>query len=223
VRRPRSPSHRLPRHLGFIPDGNRRWAQLRGLAAGDGYAYGIEPGLRVLAACRALGVEEVSIYGFTQENVRRPPGQVERFREACVGFAERALESGCALLVVGDSRSPAFPRALAGLTKERSPGELRVNLLVNYGWRWDVAAGFDALGGRPAGRAALLQKLGSGAVPAIDLVLRWGGRCRLSGFLPLQCAYADFYGVDTLWPDAEPSDLEQALEWYQQQDVTLGG
>ena len=57
----------------------------------------------------------------------------------------------------------------------------------------------------------------------IDLVIRWGGMRRLSGFLPVQCVYADFYVVDALWPDFAPQHLEEALAWYDRQDVTLGG
>jgi undecaprenyl diphosphate synthase len=63
---------RLPRHIGFIPDGNRRWAVQQGLPKDQGYARGIAPGLALFEACKALGVEEVSVYGFTQDNTHRP-------------------------------------------------------------------------------------------------------------------------------------------------------
>ena len=65
--------------------------------------------------------------------------------------------------------------------------------------------------------------LGSREISTIDLVVRWGGRQRLSGFLPVQCAYADFYCIDTLWPDMASEDMSSALEWYQDQDITRGG
>lgn len=60
-------------------------------------------------------------------------------------------------------------------------------------------------------------------IPRIDLVIRWGGMRRLSGFLPLQTVYADFYIVDDLWPDFQEKQFLDALQWYQKQDVTLGG
>lgn len=82
---------------------------------------------------------------------------------------------------------------------------------MNYGWQWDLAE---------LGRTG---KLASAGAPRIDLVIRWGGRRRLSGFLPVQCAYADIYVVDTLWPDMRIDELLSALRWYEQQDVTLGG
>src|SRR4051812_34408565 len=77
----------LPRHVGFIPDGNRRWAGMRQLPKEAGYARGIDPGLVLFEECRALGIEEVSVYGFTQDNTRRPSVQTRSFRDACVQFA----------------------------------------------------------------------------------------------------------------------------------------
>ncbi|WP_199287565.1 undecaprenyl diphosphate synthase family protein [Pollutimonas thiosulfatoxidans] len=73
---------RLPRHVGFIPDGNRRWAVQNGMQKQEGYAHGIEPGLALMDTCRKLGIEEVSIYGFTQDNVHRPAVQKESKRRA---------------------------------------------------------------------------------------------------------------------------------------------
>lgn len=102
---------RLPRHIGFIPDGNRRWAEQRGLARGEGYAAGIEPGLLLLEECARLSIAELSIYGFTQENTRRPREQTQAFRAACVEFARRAAERGVALRILGDATSPVFPQS----------------------------------------------------------------------------------------------------------------
>jgi undecaprenyl diphosphate synthase len=82
---------------------------------------------------------------------------------------------------------------------------------VNYGWDWDLR------GLREDGR------LRSESVSHMDLVVRWGGGRRLSGFLPVQAVYADFYVVDQYWPDFELGHFDQALEWYRRQDRTLGG
>lgn len=214
---------RIPRHVGFIPDGNRRWAEARGLPKSAGYEAGIEPGLRLLAACRAAGVEEVSVYGFTKENVHRAADQVAAFRTACGDFARRVVEAGVALLVVGDTNTPMFPDSLRRYAEERTPGDIRVNLLVNYGWQWDLFAGQQRRTSTPLSYSAVPASLGSSAVSRIELVIRWGGRRRLSGFLPVQSAYADFYVLDTLWPDMQPEEFSEALAWYQEQDVTMGG
>ncbi len=214
---------RIPRHVGLIPDGNRRWAGRRGLARQDGYAAGILPGLRLVEQCRELGIAEMSIYGYTKENVHRPPSQVEAFRSACVEFAERALLAGVALLVIGDQESESFPDALRPLATKRSRGDVRVNLLVNYGWQWDLRVAVTDGLSRSGGRVDPLARLASRSVSRIDLVVRWGGRRRLSGFLPIQCAYADLYVIDTLWPEMRTEEFDAALSWYSQQEVTLGG
>jgi undecaprenyl diphosphate synthase len=87
---------------------------------------------------------------------------------------------------------------------------MKVNLLVNYGWEWDLA------GLKNGG-------LRSDEVPRLDLIVRWGGGRRLSGFLPVQSVYADFYVRDEYWPDFDPRHFEDALAWFKDQDPTLGG
>jgi undecaprenyl diphosphate synthase len=207
---------RIPRHIGIIPDGNRRWAEARGLKRAAGYEWGIEPGFRLLEVARRLGIAEVSVYGFTKENVRRAPTQVAAFRSACTEVALRLVDEGAAVLAVGDADSPVFPEKLLALARARSRGDIKINLLVNYGWRWDLF-------GRARQTGRTRRALGSSGVSRIDLVIRWGGRRRLSGFLPVQCAYADIYVVDTLWPDMQVEEFTDALRWYAEQDVTIGG
>jgi undecaprenyl diphosphate synthase len=203
------PAKGLPRHIGFIPDGNRRWAALRDLPKEAGYACGIDPGLQLYERCRDLGIEEVSVYGFTQDNTRRPSAQTVQFRAACVAFAQEIARRGAALLVLGDERSAQFPPELRSFRTRQGTG-IKVNFLVNYGWEWDL----DGL------RTGALR---SAEVSRMDLVVRWGGGRRLSGFLPAQSVYADIYVVDDYWPDFEPGHLDAALAWFRQQDRTLGG
>lgn len=215
---------KVPRHIGVIPDGNRRWAEAKGLPRARGYAAGVNPGLRMLDLCRQLGVEEVTAYGFTRENVKRPAAQVHAFRDACVTLAVEAVDAGAALLVVGEHRSSVFPDELRLFTGSRAPGDIRFNLLINYNWQWDLACAASALSTQAGAGAPDIQRhLGSRDVSRLDLVVRWGGRRRLSGFVPLQCAYADICVLDTLSPDMSEEELEGALRWYARQEVTLGG
>ncbi|MBI3296852.1 MAG: undecaprenyl diphosphate synthase family protein [Elusimicrobia bacterium] len=195
---------RLPRHIGIIPDGNRRWAERSGLGRHAGYDSGVEPGLRLYRACREAGIEELSVFGFTRDNAKRPSAQVEAFRSACAEVGRRLAEAGAEVRAVGDEASPLFPDGLRGLIGGRGKSP-RVNLLVNYGWRWDL----DGIRFGPHRTAG---------IPPIELVIRWGGGRRLSGFLPVQSAYADFFVVDALWPDYQDSHLFEALSWYSTQD-----
>lgn len=198
---------RLPNHIGVIPDGNRRWASGRGLKKEDGYAYGLSAGLNLLRAAKQRGIRELTYYGFTVDNCKRPKEQVTAFSRACVKAAEMILEEGVLLTVIGNAKSPCFPKELLPYTERKeAEGKMHVNLLVNYGWEWDIKNG-----------------LMSRDVPRIDLVIRWGGMSRLSGFLPVQTVYSDICVLDELWPDYNESQFDKALEWYRRQDVTLGG
>jgi undecaprenyl diphosphate synthase len=215
---------RLPKHVGLIPDGNRRWARERGMHPKEGYFAGVEQGFRMLGECQDLGIEEVSVYGFTHENTHRPSDQKEAFSRACVCFAQGALEYDVDLLVVGDTASPSFPKELTPLASARQGGgRLRVNMLVNYGWEWDLREAIRKGADCEGRKGPLMDLLGSKGVSRVDMVVRWGGCRRLSGFLPVQSVYADFYVVEQYWPDYEPEQFYEALRWYARQDVTLGG
>jgi undecaprenyl diphosphate synthase len=205
--------NRIPEHIGIIPDGNRRWASLRGQKKEEGYAHGLLPGLKLLQLAKRSGIKEITYYGFTVDNCKRPAAQVRAFRKACVKAVDLLTQEGADLLILGDTSSPCFPEELLPYTV-RTPvhgGGLRVNFLVNYGWKWDLSRIQED--GLPHSRD----------ISRIDLIVRWGGMRRLSGFLPIQSVYADFYVVDRLWPDYTDQDFLDALEWYQKQDVTLGG
>ena len=212
---------RIPKHIGIIPDGNRRWATHAGLAKKDGYTHGLVPGLELLRLAKDAGVQEITYYGFTTDNCSRPQEQVKAFSEACVKAVNLIASEPVSILVVGNQDAPTFPKAILPYTTrtDLNGGGIRVNFLVNYGWEWDLAQ----LKKPGNNRKEICRELRSHDISRIDLVIRWGGMRRLSGFLPVQTVYADFFVVDRLWPDFQPMDFFQALQWYQKQDVTLGG
>lgn len=202
-----------PKHIGIIPDGNRRWATANGLKKEDGYHYGLNPGLKLLQKAKMCGIEEITYYGFTVDNCKRPKEQFRAFKKACVEAVDMLTKEGADLLVMGDSHSKCFPQELLKYTT-RTPvhgGGIRVNFLVNYGWKWDLS--HIEKDGQPFSKD----------ISRIDLIIRWGGMRRLSGFLPIQSVYADFYVEEKLWPAYTDEDLEKALDWYSKQDITLGG
>lgn len=126
-----------------------------------------------------------------------------------MAFALEIWSRGAALLVVGDEQSKQFPQDLTAFRVRQGAG-IKVNFLVNYDWEWDLA------GMKHGG-------LRSADVSRMDMVVRWGGGRRLSGFLPVQSVYADIFVLDALWPDFQPQHLDAALAWFGQQDRTLGG
>jgi undecaprenyl diphosphate synthase len=211
---------KLPSHIGIIPDGNRRWAVSNGLSKEQGYDYGLKPGLELLRLSKEYGVKELTYYGFTVDNCKRPSAQQEAFKKACIDAIHMIASEGTSLLVVGNSESKCFPKELMPFTKRTdiNGGGIRVNFLVNYGWEWDLS---NTTIENPSN--SILSRLYSKDISRIDLIMRWGNMRRLSGFLPLQSVYADFYVIEEMWPDFKREHFTQALEWYSMQDVTLGG
>lgn len=211
---------RIPRHIGIIPDGNRRWAENMGLKKRDGYQHGLNPGLELLRLARSYRIQEMTYYGFTTDKVKRPKDQIESFIKACVDAVKLVESENVSLLVVGNEESGYFPDDLLKYRRRvQSGNDFKVNFLVNYGWEWDLSD-INCLSGN---RRKINECLKTKDISRVDLIIRWGGRRRLSGFLPVQSVYADFYVIDDLWPDFKPEHFYKAMEWYQTQDVTLGG
>lgn len=215
---------RIPRHIGIIPDGNRRWAVSNGMSKEEGYQAGLYPGLEALNLCKKEGVKEVTFYGFTQDNTKRPHEQVKAFQTACVDAVKILCNEDAELLVMGNHISPMFPKELAPYTKRTKfgKGSIKLNFLVNYGWQWDLSPAISIFK-NSGSRKNILKEIHSWDISKVDLIIRWGGRRRLSGFLPIQSVYADFYVIDDYWPDFKHQHFYQALKWYQTQDITLGG
>jgi len=205
---------RVPTHIGIIPDGNRRWAVEKGFQKKDGYFHGVNPGFELYQMMLEYGIKEATFYGFTKDNNKREKGQREAFTKACVDAVELLSGKDANLLVIGNTQSTAFPKELIKYANKRvefGKGLININFLVNYDWEWDLKNLMDN------------KQLASYDIPRVDLIIRWGGRRRLSGFLPVQSVYADFFIIDDYWPGFKKSHFMDALRWYQNCDVTLGG
>lgn len=216
---------RIPKHIGIIPDGNRRWAENNNMEKGMGYEYGIQPGFRLYELLIKEGVEEATFYGFTKDNTKRPKAQTEKYTKACIEAVDTLSNKDANLFVVGNTDSVFFPEELKPYANKRVPfgkGLININFLVNYDWGWDLSAVMDTQN-KVNSRKEIKESICSKDISKIDLIIRWGGRRRLSGFLPVQSVYSDFYVLDDMWPDFKDSNLYEALDWYQDCDITLGG
>jgi undecaprenyl diphosphate synthase len=160
-------------------------------------------------------------YGFTTDNTKRPSIQKAAFIKACIDAVKILSKEDAELLVVGNTESKSFPKELLPYTTRRvfGKGGIKVNFLVNYGWEWDLYS----LKSTSNKSKSIMPTIHSSEISRIDLIIRWGGRRRLSGFLPVQSVYSDFYVVNEFWPDFKPEHFYNALDWYNDQDITLGG
>lgn len=186
-----------------------------GMEKREGYRHGISPGMELYHMCRELEIGEMSFYGFTADNTKRPVAQRQAFTRACVAAVDELSREDASLLVIGNTASPMFPKELLPLYFP--PGFWKGGYEDQFSGKLQLGVGYgDEKGGYG-------PRLKSQEISRMDLVIRWGGRRRLSGFLPVQSVYSDIYVVEDYWPDFKRKHVEEALKWYSVQDVTLGG
>jgi len=220
-----------PGHVGFIPDGNRRYARGVRIGAREAYFQAADKALEAVAWCRVARVAHVSAFGVSQENIaRRSHQELCWLHAALVYFCERMVrlpDTGLHLFGNAAALAPAIPDRDQLIRLQRdadSQGSLVVHVGVNYSGRAELDAvlhavrqgGIEQLDGSPD------RLLLSADVPAVDLVIRTGGHRRLSGFLPLQTAYAELWFTSTLWPELTHDEFESALSWYARQERHFG-
>jgi undecaprenyl diphosphate synthase len=229
----------LPRHVAIVMDGNRRWAKRRGLPAIEGHRRGIASLRAATRAASDLGIEVLTVYGFSTENWNRDAGEISLLFDLCVYFARNELaelaRNNVRVRVIGDWESlPPGPRkALAGLQRATARDDgLLLNLAVNYSSRaelgravkgiaYDVAAG--KLQPDQVDEALVAGYLYTADLPELDLLIRPGGERRLSNFLLYQAAYAELVMTDVFWPDFSRDDFVRAVLEYQRRERRFGG
>jgi undecaprenyl diphosphate synthase len=228
----------LPRHVAIIMDGNRRWAKERGMPAIEGHRRGMVALRRVTRAASDLGINALTVYGFSTENWNRDAREISLLFELCVYFARNELielrRNNVRVRVIGEWESlPAAPRgALSELQSQTSANSgLLLNLAVNYSSHAELeravrAIARDVARGTVApesiDQAVIRRYLYTADLPELDLLIRPGGEHRLSNFLLYQAAYAELVMTDVYWPDFSKDDFVRALIEFQQRERRFG-
>jgi undecaprenyl diphosphate synthase len=232
-------SRSVPRHVAIIMDGNRRWAKERGLPAIEGHRRGMVALRHVTRAASDLGIDVLTVYGFSTQNWNRDVVEITLLFELCVHFARNELmelrRNNVRVRVIGDWESlPRAPRnALADLqAKTAANNGLLLNLAVNYSSHAELeravrAIARDVASGRlvPEGidEAVIGRYLYTADLPELDLLIRPGGEQRLSNFMLYQAAYAELVMSDVYWPDFSKEHFLRALIEFQQRERRFGG
>lgn len=214
---------KVPRHIGFIMDGNGRWAKLRGKSRSYGHKKGADVIEEVVSACFFEGVEAVSLYAFSTENWSRPKEEIDTIFDLLEKFLRRyenkLVNERIRLIISGDLSEISEKlrnRSISVMKNtERFVGKT-LNIAINYGGRAEIvrAAKLLAEAGEPITEENLAGRLYTAGLPDIDLAVRTSGESRLSNFFLWQCAYAELYFTDVLWPDFGIEELKKALEWF---------
>lgn len=237
LRRARAGS--IPLHIGFIMDGNGRWAQRRGLPRTEGHRAGVESLKAVIPALINLGVPFATFYAFSTENWKRPAEEVRFLFDLLVQYSKEdrkeLIERGVKLRAIGDvDELPGAVRAaIWELERETSSGRnLTVNVALNYGGRQEILRAVKEIAKSFAGGEIDVEKLSeaqfatylyTAGQPDPDLIIRTSGEMRLSNFLLWQGAYSELYFTEVLWPDFRPIHLYKAVVDYAGRRRRFGG
>ncbi|AUG75170.1 Isoprenyl transferase [Kitasatospora sp. MMS16-BH015] len=220
----------VPRHVGFIPDGNRRWARVHGVSVLDGHRRGAEVTVAALRWCARVGVERVTVWALSLDNVLRRPELAGMLTAITELAGAVAAEEGWRLRVIGDLDRLPDPRcaeALRALEAASPKDSVReVALAVAYGGREEIVAAARAvLADDPSAQLeadALTKEMERRHQGDCDLVIRTSGEQRLSGFLLWQSVPAELYFTDELWPDFTEDAFRRALASYAARDRRFG-
>jgi undecaprenyl diphosphate synthase len=225
----------IPRHIGYIVDGNRRWAKERGLPAVKGHAAGYKVLHEVVQASFDAGVKYVSAYIFSTENWKRSEDEVGKLMNMVIKAAVDDLhifqERNIKVVILG-SRDRLSAKVLESVERveEQTAGNTRGTLAVcfNYGGQQEIAdackkivqLGIDAEEITPE---LITEHLYVPEVPSVDMVVRTSGEQRLSNFMLWRTAYSEFMFMDKLWPDMTKDDVTTILEEYSRRGRRFGG
>jgi undecaprenyl diphosphate synthase len=225
----------VPTHVAVIMDGNGRWAAERGLPRIKGHKVGVQAVEDILEAAPDLGIQHLSLYAFSTENWRRPPAEVAMLmallRVYLRSFLPKLRRKQVRFHHLGsmEGMPPGIQRDIRSLEAATASHQgMTFHLAVNYGSRLEIVEAArrcmqDGLSPEALTEAALDERLWTGGVPDVDLLIRTSGEHRISNFLLWQCAYAEIYFTDLYWPEFRGPQLKAALDDYAQRERRFGG
>lgn len=211
-------------HVAIIMDGNGRWAAEQGLPRAAGHLAGADAVRRVVEAAPSVQIRDLTLYAFSSDNWQRPVGEVSQlmalFEKFLRAERRRCADENVRVRVIGrrDRLESSLLREIRATEDFTANGEgltLRIavdyssrDLLVRAAEQTPYAASRSCLAGLIAAAAH------SDAIPDVDLLIRTGREKRLSDFLLWECAYAELYFTDCMWPDFGADELRTAVNDY---------
>jgi undecaprenyl diphosphate synthase len=229
---------KIPQHIAIIMDGNGRWAQAQGKGRVAGHKAGVDSVRAVVKGARKAEVKALTLFAFSSENWQRPEKEVsvlmDLFMFVLTKEVKRLHKNNIRFQVIGDLSR--FSKRLQNTITQSE--QLTVNntglvlsVAANYGGRWDITNAAKQLVSQVQNNEIMLDNITEDSLhqhtclaklPSLDLMIRTGGDYRISNFLLWQAAYAEFYFTDTLWPDFDEQEFEQAITVYDQRERRFG-
>ena len=211
---------KIPRHIAIIMDGNGRWAKKRMLPRSAGHKYGMERMIGLMERAFELGVDYITVYALSTENLKRPKEEIEGLfnllRNHFKEYLGRVCARGVRLRAIGDiSRLPEdLQKILHDSEAETAKFEGKgINVAVVYGARDEIVRAVNQAveRGEKVTEESFSKLLYTADIPDPDLVIRTGKEVRLSNFLLYQSAYAELYFSEKMFPDFSDRELDKAI------------
>ncbi|OGY27019.1 MAG: di-trans,poly-cis-decaprenylcistransferase [Candidatus Woykebacteria bacterium RBG_16_43_9] len=225
-------ARKIPKHVAIIMDGNRRWAQQHDRPFVEGHRKGVDALVRIVEAARGLGIKYLTFYALSTENYQnRPKGEIKLLlkliEEGLGKYVPRLKKEGAKLRVIGNTKAlPVVTQfAIKQAEKQLSSGkEIILNLAINYGGRREILMAAKNLAEKNLNftEEEFEKALFTYSTPDPEIIIRTGGRTRLSNFLIWQGAYSELYFTDTLWPDFGAKELQKALKGFSERERNFG-
>lgn len=229
----------IPKHVAIILDGNGRWARKRGLPRSMGHKEGCKVVEQTVEDAARLGIEYLTVYGFSTENWKRDAEEVSALMMLFRYYMKRLLgiakENNVRVKMIGD-RTRFDEDIIEGLNALENETAMNTGLTfviaVNYGARDEIRRAVTKIAEKVKSGSVqpediteqmISDHLDTAGMPDPDLLIRTGSEMRLSNYLLWQNAYTEFYVTDILWPDFTREELEKAIENYNQRERRFGG
>ena len=226
------------KHIAIIMDGNRRWAEQKGLGTLQGHKMGSDAAKRVIKACSDLKIKYLTLYAFSTENWKRPEYEVNGLmillKTVINKNVEELMEKGVRLRAIGRlDELPSETRKAVFKAVERTSGNSDLNLIValNYGGRSEIIDATKKICGDLEKKKIRMGDLNEEVfrkylylpdVPDPEILIRSSGELRISNFLLWQISYSEFWFSDKLWPDFGKEDIVNAIETFRKRERRFG-
>ena len=227
-----------PKHIAIIMDGNGRWAKSRNLPRSSGHQKGVQSVRTVVKHCAEIGVNTLTLFAFSSENMNRPSQEVgllfKLFLTVLKNETKKLKDNNIRLDIIGDLSvfTPEI-QDLAEKAQQQLQNNTGLNLVIaaNYGGQWDIAEAAKKIAAKAAkgeiNPESIDNKVFSAHTalaqyPRVDLLIRTSGEVRISNFLLWDIAYSELYFCETLWPDFDANELDIAINNFHSRDRRFG-
>jgi len=224
----------LPKHIGIMIDGNRRWARKKKLPAFLGHKRGIERVVEIIDYAAKRGIKTLTLYGFSTENWKRSKKEVDYLMDLFTRFARKYAyhfkKKGIQFRHIGGLEE--LPEDLQKEIKEaqkltKNNKKMVLNIALNYGGRDEMVRAIKKIvrkkiSSEKINEKVIMNYLDTAGLPDTDFIIRTSGEMRLSNFLPFQGAYAELYFPKICWPDFTKKQFDLAIKEFQRRSRRFG-